>query len=451
MEETDQITKRTVYHERQSLWFCGQHTLNNLFQDKVFTKEQLDNIALKLAESTSLEGSTRRTRYINPHKSVFKVGNYDINVLEVALKEKGLEVQWFDIRKDIRTVIQFTDKTLFGLILNVPTIRYYLWRSYHWIAIKPFFKQDDEKSVEVYNLDSKLTIPEKFEDFEKDTGTQQALIQEIFSLVSKRPDTVCNFLEGSQMLGGKDTRIIYRHYATLYFVFVVDECESELGILDLIQVFVECLDRCFENVCELDLIFHFEDVHNILDEVISGGMVLETNISQIVSAFNETNKYKRRSGAMATIAGSGAGAVARDLGANFANTVTTTLQSTLQNTSSLQTQSPTALRPHSVVGCEGISSQPQSFRVIRRRQQRKNSRNNVLNPTLDNFYNILRRTEADLNVKSSTKNWLNEYESYRRQVINAEKSSVENIRPVSCFNVSPPPKKMENSRYSMQF
>ena len=38
------------------------------------------------------------------------------------------------------------------------------------------------------------------------------------------------------MLGGKDTRIIYRHYATLYFVFVVDECESELGILDLIQV-----------------------------------------------------------------------------------------------------------------------------------------------------------------------------------------------------------------------
>jgi AP-3 complex subunit sigma len=55
-------------------------------------------------------------------------------------------------------------------------------------------------------------------------------------LVSKRPDTVCNFLEGSQMLGGKDTRVIYRHYATLYFVFVVDECESELGILDLIQV-----------------------------------------------------------------------------------------------------------------------------------------------------------------------------------------------------------------------
>ena len=31
----------------------------------------------------------------------------------------------------------------------------------------------------------------------------------------------------------------------------MDQQESDLGILDLIQVFVEALDRCFENVCEL--------------------------------------------------------------------------------------------------------------------------------------------------------------------------------------------------------
>lgn len=35
---------------------------------------------------------------------------------------------------------------------------------------------------------------------------------------------------------GKDTKLIYRHYATLYFVVAVDNAESELGILDLIQV-----------------------------------------------------------------------------------------------------------------------------------------------------------------------------------------------------------------------
>lgn len=62
------------------------------------------------------------------------------------------------------------------------------------------------------------------------------------------------------LIGGSDYKLIYRHYATLYFVFCVDSSESELGILDLIQVFVETLDKCFENVCELDLIFHADKV-----------------------------------------------------------------------------------------------------------------------------------------------------------------------------------------------
>ena len=80
-------------------------------------------------------------------------------------------------------------------------------------------------------------------------------------LVSKRDDNVCNFLEGGSLIGaashqlkwndfqkpnrvdtcgifsgGSDYKLIYRHYATLYFVFCVDSSESELGILDLIQV-----------------------------------------------------------------------------------------------------------------------------------------------------------------------------------------------------------------------
>lgn len=40
------------------------------------------------------------------------------------------------------------------------------------------------------------------------------------------------------LIGGSDYKLVYRHYATLYFVFCVDSSESELGILDLIQVSV---------------------------------------------------------------------------------------------------------------------------------------------------------------------------------------------------------------------
>jgi AP-3 complex subunit sigma len=73
----------------------------------------------------------------------------------------------------------------------------------------------------------------------------------------------------------------------------VDKQESELGILDLVQVFVEVLDKCFENVCELDLIFHPDRVHYILDEIVMGGMVLETSLPEILGAIAEMNKLEQ--------------------------------------------------------------------------------------------------------------------------------------------------------------
>ncbi|KAJ1963011.1 Sigma-adaptin 3A [Dipsacomyces acuminosporus] len=147
------------------------------------------------------------------------------------------------------------------------------------------------KSVLIFNQLGKPRLVKFYEQL--DTATQQQILREIHALVSKRPDTLCNFLEGSRQIGVSDSRIIYRHYATLYFVFVVDSSESELGILDLIQVFVEALDRVFENVCELDLIFHFDDVHYILNEVVSAGMVIETNLSEISRAVNEGRKQMK--------------------------------------------------------------------------------------------------------------------------------------------------------------
>ena len=68
---------------------------------------------------------------------------------------------------------------------------------------------------------------------------QQSLISQIFSFISDRPSGVCNFLDAPELVfplspaaqgkskgkgkeGEKgdedDVRVIYRHYATLYFV-----------------------------------------------------------------------------------------------------------------------------------------------------------------------------------------------------------------------------------------
>ncbi|RPB23078.1 hypothetical protein L211DRAFT_868892 [Terfezia boudieri ATCC MYA-4762] len=133
----------------------------------------------------------------------------------------------------------------------------------------------------------------------QDISLQQRLLSEIFSLVSTRPPSACNFLPlpplltstqsafsspTSSSLAPEPIQIIYRHYATLFFIIICDGAESELGLLDLIQVFVEALDRVFENVCELDLIFNFEVLHQVLAEVIQGGCVVETDIGRIVAA-----------------------------------------------------------------------------------------------------------------------------------------------------------------------
>ena len=147
------------------------------------------------------------------------------------------------------------------------------------------------RSILIINNSGKPRLVKFYEQFTE--AVQQAIVRETFSLLSKRSDSVCNFLEGGSVSAlGKDTRLVYRHYATLFFVFAVDGSESELGILDLIQVFVEVLDKCFENVCELDLIFNCDKVHYILDEIVMGGMVLETNVGEIMEAIVEMQRLE---------------------------------------------------------------------------------------------------------------------------------------------------------------
>ncbi|KAI2851688.1 hypothetical protein CBS63078_4978 [Aspergillus niger] len=132
-----------------------------------------------------------------------------------------------------------------------------------------------------------------------DTQTKQSLIAQIYNLVSQRPASACNFLPLPPLLsrgassGAEDgpsdapTQITYRNYATLSFIMISTSMESPLALIDLIQVFVEALDRMFENVCELDLIFGYETMHAVLSEMIVGGVVVETNIDKIVSAVRD--------------------------------------------------------------------------------------------------------------------------------------------------------------------
>lgn len=107
---------------------------------------------------------------------------------------------------------------------------------------------------------------------------------EIHRAVVSRDPRFTNFLEY------RNYKIVYRRYAGLYFTFCVDINDNELSVLEFIHLFVEVLDGYFGNVCELDLVFHFDRVYSILDEMVLSGEVSETSAIAVIDKLKEADK-----------------------------------------------------------------------------------------------------------------------------------------------------------------
>lgn len=77
---------------------------------------------------------------------------------------------------------------------------------------------------------------------------------EIVRKCLKRPDKDSNCVEH------EGTRVVYRRYASLFFLVGIDKEENELAVLEFIHCLVETMDRWFGNVCELDIMFNLDAV-----------------------------------------------------------------------------------------------------------------------------------------------------------------------------------------------
>ncbi|XP_078069573.1 josephin-2 [Mustelus asterias] len=134
----------SLYHEKQRLELCAVHALNNLLQRRHFTKEELDNLCGRLAPGSLL----------NPHRSLFGTGNYDVNILMAALLTQGLAAIWWDKRKSLSSLVL---SQIHGFILNIPSnvtlgfVSLPIQRK-HWVAVR-------QVNGSYYNLDSKLKAP----------------------------------------------------------------------------------------------------------------------------------------------------------------------------------------------------------------------------------------------------------------------------------------------------
>jgi len=112
---------------------------------------------------------------------------------------------------------------------------------------------------------------------------KQRLIRFCAANILPRSLRMCNFVTDKE----KGYNLVYRWYASLYFIVGIAPGQNELYVLEQIHMFVEVLDRYFGNVCELDIIFNFHKAYAILHELFVGGYMLETNKQEALHAITE--------------------------------------------------------------------------------------------------------------------------------------------------------------------
>jgi len=107
------------------------------------------------------------------------------------------------------------------------------------------------------------------------------IIKDVSQLVLARRTRMCNFLEY------KDSKIVYRRYASLFFIAGCNSTDNELITLEIVHRYVEQMDKYYGNVCELDIIFNFQKAYFILDELLLAGEMQESskkNVLRVISA-----------------------------------------------------------------------------------------------------------------------------------------------------------------------
>ena len=104
---------------------------------------------------------------------------------------------------------------------------------------------------------------------------KKKIAREVITLVLNRKPKSCAFIEW------KDMKLVYKRYASLYFMSAIEQDDNQLLTLETIHRYVEVLDKYFGSVCELDIIFNFEKAYFILDELILGGEIQETSKKSI--------------------------------------------------------------------------------------------------------------------------------------------------------------------------
>ncbi|KAF6762286.1 AP complex, mu/sigma subunit [Ephemerocybe angulata] len=127
------------------------------------------------------------------------------------------------------------------------------------------------------------------------------IVKDVTQLVLARRTRMCNFLEY------KDSKVVYRRYASLFFVTGISSSDNELATLEIIHRYVEVLDRYFRERA----IFNFQkrmlrdvgaDVPQILDELIIAGELQESSKKSVLRVVTQADTVEEQENSEDTLA-----------------------------------------------------------------------------------------------------------------------------------------------------
>jgi AP-1 complex subunit sigma 1/2 len=84
-----------------------------------------------------------------------------------------------------------------------------------------------------------------------------------------------------------DSKIVYRRYASLFFIAGCSSTDNELITLEIVHRYVEQMDKYYGNVCELDIIFNFQKAYFILDELLLAGEMQESSKKNVLKCIGQ--------------------------------------------------------------------------------------------------------------------------------------------------------------------
>jgi len=89
-----------------------------------------------------------------------------------------------------------------------------------------------------------------------------------------------------------DSKVVYRRYASLFFIAGCASTDNELITLEIVHRYVEQMDKYYGNVCELDIIFNFQKAYFILDELLLAGELQESSKKNVLRCISQEDSLE---------------------------------------------------------------------------------------------------------------------------------------------------------------